>query len=226
MNPIFDKYELFVFDLDDTLVKTEKYHYIAWMHILKQELGNEFSITYEEYILKVHSNAGSPVKDYLHDELHIADYEGIISKKNTYFIELIQKCAEHLRLVDGVTEMITAIIESNKQFVIVSNSVKTCVDYMGVLFPILKLSTKNYYREMLKNKKPHPECYLRVVQDFPNKRMIGFEDSITGIHAITQVNEIDVVFINSESYPYYDYIVKNYNLSYKCENYYTFHEIC
>jgi hypothetical protein len=52
-------------------------------------------------------------------------------------------------------------------------------------------------------------------------KMIGFEDSITGIHAITQVKEIDVVFINSKSYPYYDYILNNYSLKYKCENYFN-----
>jgi beta-phosphoglucomutase len=219
MQQIIDKYDLFVFDLDDTLVKTEKCHYMVWLRVLKEELGPSFSITYEEYILKVHSNTGSPVKDFLHDYLNITDYEKLISKKNEYFIEFIQKYPEKFNLIDGITEMIHAIIDANKQFIIVSNSTKATINYMCELFPILKLSTKNYYREMFNNKKPHPECYLKVLHDFPNMRMIGFEDSITGIHAITQVKEIDVVFINSKSYPYYEYILTNYNLKYKCENY-------
>ena len=81
MEQIIDNYDLFVFDLDDTLVKTESFHYIAWMQVLKEQLGPTFSLTYEEYILKVHSNKGSPVKDYLQDVLHINDYEKLISKK-------------------------------------------------------------------------------------------------------------------------------------------------
>jgi len=219
MQQIIDNYDLFVFDLDDTLVKTERYHYIAWEYVLKCELGSLFSITYDEYILQFHSNKGSPVKDYLHDVLHITEYEKLISKKNEYFIQYIQKYPEAVKLMDGVSEMINAIMHADKKFIIVSNSIKDTIDYVCELFPILKLSTKNYYRELFKNKKPHPECYLRVVEDFPNMKIIGFEDSITGIHAITQVKDIDVVFINSKSYPYYEYILNNYNLKYKCENY-------
>lgn len=219
MQQIVDMYDVFAFDLDDTLVKTERFHYIAWMHILKQHLGPAFSLTYEEYIFKVHSNKGSPVKDYLQDVLHINDYEKLINQKNDYFIEIIKTYPEKFQLVSGITELINAIIFTGKQFVIVSNSIKDTIDNMCELFPILKLSTKNYYRELFKNKKPHPECYLKVVEDFPNMKMIGFEDSITGIHAITQVKDIDVVFINSKSYPYYDYILNNYSLKYKCEDY-------
>lgn len=219
MKQIIDNYDLFVFDLDDTLVKTERFHYIAWMQVLKEQLGPTFSLTYEEYILKVHSNKGTPVKDYLQDVLHISEYEKLISKKNEYFMNIIKTYPEKFQLVGGITELINAIIVAGKQFVIVSNSIQSTIECMGELFPILKISTKNYYRELFKNKKPHPECYLKVVEDFPNMKMIGFEDSITGIHAITQVKEIDVVFINSKSYPYYDYILNNYNIKYKCEDY-------
>lgn len=69
------------------------------------------------------------------------------------------------------------------------------------------------------NKKPHPECYLRVVEDFPNNRMVGFEDSITGIHSMTQVKSIDVIFINNKSYYYYDFIINNYELKMTILNY-------
>ena len=35
-NNIFKTYDLFIFDLDDTLVKTEEYHYDAWLKTLQQ----------------------------------------------------------------------------------------------------------------------------------------------------------------------------------------------
>jgi hypothetical protein len=49
-----------------------------------------------------------------------------------------------------------------------------------------------------------------VVQDFPNLRMIGFEDSITGIHSITQVPNIKTYFINTPDYYHYNYIIETY----------------
>jgi beta-phosphoglucomutase-like phosphatase (HAD superfamily) len=110
-------------------------------------------------------------------------------------------------------EYLTNIINLNKEFVIVSNSLKSNIDFFSELFPILKKSSKNYYREILKNKKPNPECYLTVIRDFPSRKMIGFEDSITGIHAITAVPEIKTMFINTSDYYHYDYIMKNYDVT-------------
>jgi len=60
---------------------------------------------------------------------------------------------------------------------------------------------------------------MRVVEDFQNNRMVGFEDSITGIHSMTQVKSIDVIFINNKSYYYYDFIINNYELKMTIVNY-------
>jgi len=88
------------------------------------------------------------------------------------------------------------------------------------MFPILNQAKKIYTREMFTHKKPDPECYLQVLRDFPNKTMIGFEDSLTGIHSIVHSKKIDVVFVNNKSYPYYQYIVDTYkSIKYTCENY-------
>ena len=49
--------------------------------------------------------------------------------------------------------------------------------------------------------------------------MIGFEDSITGIHAMINSKLIDVVFINNNEYPYYRSILETYPVKYICESY-------
>ena len=72
---------------------------------------------------------------------------------------------------------------------------------------------------MMINKKPNPECYLKVCSDFPNSKKIAFEDSLTGIHALSLVPCIKSVFINSTDYYYYDYIIKNYDLLLIINNY-------
>jgi len=219
MYKFIEKYDLFIFDLDDTLVKTEFFHYKSWLYVLKEELGNHFHIDFNYYVSKFHSNKSDSIKDYLTNELNIIDYIRLINKKNNIYIDYIRKEEKNFKLIDGVIELLETIIKSNKKFVIVSNSLKSNVDYFSDLFPILKKSSKNYYREILINKKPHPECYMRVVEDFQNNRMVGFEDSITGIHSMTQVKSIDVIFINNKSYYYYDFIINNYELKMTIVNY-------
>ena len=84
--------------------------------------------------------------------------------------------------------------------------------FFSELFPILKKSSKNYSRELFKIKKPNPECYFKVLDDFPNMRKVGFEDSITGIHAITQIPEITTYYINKSNYVHHEYILNNYKV--------------
>jgi len=221
MEDIINKYDLFVFDLDDTLVKTEKYHYMAWLFILKQEFGDAFTMTYNEYISRFHSNKHDHVKTYLLNNLGLTDSENIIYRKNTYYIDLLKQNETSLQVVNGAQDFLKMIVNYNKKFVIVSNSSKTNVDYFTALFPILQMSSKNYYREMMIHKKPHPECYLNVINDYPNIRVVGFEDSITGIHAMSQVPDIDVSFINTENYYYYNDIIKIYSPKYVFNDYTT-----
>lgn len=219
MAELISKYDLFIFDLDDTLVKTENYHYNAWLRVFKNELGNDFHIDFATFISKFHSINPDSIKFYLQDELKIENWESILQKKNKLYLETIVLEQKNIKMIDGIDNFLHEIIKNNKKFVIVSNSLKSNVDFFSELFPVLKNSSKNYYRELFKNKKPNPECYLKVVEDFPNCRMVGFEDSITGIHAMTQVQNIDTIFINHLDYYYYNYIIENYKINMVIKDY-------
>ena len=218
-NSLIDNYDLFIFDLDDTLIKTENYHYVAWLTVLKEVKNDNFNIDFNTFCSKFHSNKENNIKTYLLDELNITNYDKIIEKKNRLYLEIITKESEKIELLEGAFDFLNKIINNNKKFVIVSNSLKNNVDFFTSVFPILQKSSKNYYRELFTNKKPNPECYLKVVDDFPNHKMIGFEDSITGIHAMTLVNSIDTIFINNKNYYYYNFIITNYNINKTIINY-------
>ena len=212
MDGLIEKYDLFIFDLDDTLVKTEKYHYEAWLKTLKEIVGKDFYIDYNFFCSKFHSMIEKSIKIYLENDLNLYNYKEIIEYKNNYYMNIIKENKSYITLVDGAESFINKICDSNKNFIIVSNSPKEQIEFFLELFPVLKKSSKNYYREILKNKKPNPECYQKVLIDFPNKRLVGFEDSITGIQSITQVPEICTYFINTYDYIHYDYILHNYNV--------------
>jgi beta-phosphoglucomutase-like phosphatase (HAD superfamily) len=220
MKYIINNYDLFIFDLDDTLIYTENYHYDAWIETLKNNINNNFSISHDYFFSKFHTINKDGIKNYLSNELNLVDPNKIISEKNNIYIELIKKESQNIKMVDGAKDLLELIISNNKKFVIVSNSLKSNIDFYSELFPILKHSSKNYYREMFQNKKPNPECYLSVVDDFPNERKIGFEDSITGIEALTQVRDITHIFINNSKYIHYDYIINTYKTIIIIKNYF------
>jgi beta-phosphoglucomutase-like phosphatase (HAD superfamily) len=151
------------------------------------------------------------IRIYLENELNLKNYDEVISYKNMYYLNLIKENKDKIEMIEGFDIFVNKIIESNKEFIIVSNSPKAQIELFSNIFQILQKSSKNYYRETFNKRKPNPECYETVVKDFLGKKMVGFEDSITGIHAITQVSEIVTYFINEPSYVYYDYIKQNYN---------------
>jgi beta-phosphoglucomutase-like phosphatase (HAD superfamily) len=222
MIDIINNYDLFIFDLDDTLVKTEHLHYEAWLNIIRKNVCKNFFFDYSIYCSIFHSNKIDNIKKYLKNKLLILDVESIIKEKNIYYLNLIYENKDKLKLIDGVFELLTNIINNNKKFVIVSNSTKKNVDFFCELFPILNKCVKKYYSEILNFKKPDPICYMKVVEEFPNKKIIGFEDSITGINSMSNVKEIDTIFINNKDYFHYNYIIENYNIKLTIENYNIF----
>ena len=153
--------------------------------------------------------------------LKIDNIEKVIEIKNENYYKIINENKNNLKMIDGCEEFMNMILEKNKKFIIVSNTFKKQIDFFSELFPILKKSSKNYYKEILKYKKPNPECYLKVINDFPNEQIVGFEDSITGIHSITQVPDIFVYYINDDNYYHNEYILHNYKVEH-IKNYNNF----
>ena len=215
-----NNYDLFIFDLDDTLVNTEYYHYIIWLKTLKSFINNDFYFDFNFFCFKFHSNNLDGIKNYIINELNLNMFELIINTKNENFLNFIKNESHNIKLIVGAKKFINHLLNNNKKFIIVTNSSKDILEFYLNLFPILQKSTKNYYREIFKIRKPSPECYLHVINDFPTDKKISFEDSITGIHALSQTNnEIDIVFINNENYYYYYEIIQNYKIKKYIKNF-------
>jgi len=56
MNNIISDYDLFIFDLDDTIFMTEKLHNKAWNITLSHYLNKDFSLDFKKYCSIFHSN--------------------------------------------------------------------------------------------------------------------------------------------------------------------------
>ena len=202
-----EDYDLFVFDLDGTIIDTEIYHHKAWNIALSSYLSKEIILSYDEYCKNFHINKQNGIHNYLKTEYNITDVS-IFDFKNDIYQNFLNN--NNINFIGGVDKLINSIIESNKKFVIVTNTSSSNIDILIKKIPILSHSIKICTKELFKNKKPNPECYLKIIEDFPTERKIGFEDSLSGIHALTQVPEIKCMFIQEKSYYHYNMILENY----------------
>jgi len=73
MNNIIKEYDLFIFELDDTIIKTENYHYSTWLKVLKNRIDINFSISFEYFCEKFHSKDSENINKYLINQLLLYD---------------------------------------------------------------------------------------------------------------------------------------------------------
>jgi len=223
MTHSLNDYDLFVFDFDGTIMDTEKIHYKAWINILQTHIDKNIFFDYNTYIKNFHTIDVTNKKKYLLMKYDIEDY--YIQNYNTLY-ELKQKEYNKLinenevLLVNNFENIINFIHENNKKFVIVTNTSIKNINFFSEKYPII---TKNvdriYTKENFIKKKPHPECYLKVINDYPNHKIIGFEDSLYGFHCLYQVDKIKPVYIYHDDYYYNTHIIKTYNNIIVCTDY-------
>jgi beta-phosphoglucomutase-like phosphatase (HAD superfamily) len=202
-------HDLFIFDLDDTILMTEHIHYELWLSVLKKYVGSDFRMTYNEFCSIFHTSIHGGVERYLNDTLGLNGQE-VIQFKNQLYIQKLKDCPKEFRLNEGCEEFLKDIVGKGKQFVIVTNTRRMIVDTILDQLPILKLSSRTYCREDMIAPKPSHLCFSQVLDDFQCKRPVIFEDSLTGILAARSSPCKDVVFVNKPSYIHYDMIVENY----------------
>ena len=211
-------YDLFVFDFDGTIMDTEKIHYKAWINTLQSQVNNKIFFDYSEYIKHFHTIDVSNKKKYLLIKYDIQNYDTLYELKQKEYNKLINE--NEISLVKGFENIINFINQNNKKFVIVTNTSIKNINFFSVKYPII---TKNvdriYTKENFIRKKPHPECYLKILNDYPNNRIIGFEDSLYGFHCLYQVDKIKPVYIYHNDYYYNEYIIKTYNNIIVCTDY-------
>jgi D-arabinose 5-phosphate isomerase GutQ/beta-phosphoglucomutase-like phosphatase (HAD superfamily) len=213
------QYDLFVFDFDGTIMDTEKIHCKSWNNVISNYLDKKIFITMDNYQKYFHSLTKNSAKNYLTIFYNIKeeDYDQLYKLKQNMYEELIQK--EDINFIKGADIFLKYLIENKKKIIIVSNTSKKFIDYYTLKFPILKDIYKIYTKELFVNRKPNPECYLHIVNEYKDYKIIGFEDSLLGINSLYQVNDIVSVLIYDKDYYYNDLIIEKYNNIIVLENY-------
>jgi arabinose-5-phosphate isomerase len=200
-------YDLFVFDFDGTILDTEKHHCKAWNKSTKKNIP---LIDYYKYFHSLDKKYSRMYLNINHN-IEINNFDELYSTKQKIYNEMIQEENENIQFIIGCYDLLEFIINNNKDFVIVTNTSIKNINIFKLKYPILNKALKIYTKEDFLVKKPNPECYLKIVNTYKNKKIIGFEDSLPGIHALYQVSDITPVYINNNNYYYNDYIKNKYS---------------
>ena len=203
------KYDLFIFDFDGTLLDTEKYHCKAWNNALSKEKNYNIEIKINDYCKYFHSLTPMMSRNYLKILYDVDNYDYIYKKKQHEYEKIITN--ENINFINGAENFLNFILKNNKKFIIVTNTSNKFIELFKSKHPILNKATKIYTKENFINRKPNPECYLRIANEYKNEKKIGFEDSLIGIHALYQVFDITPVMIHNMNYYYNIEIINKYN---------------
>jgi len=205
-------YDIYIFDIDDTLVQTEQYHYQAWKTVL---LNFHCDLSPDIFFRTFHALENETSIPHYIDSLPIeVSYKELREMKKKEFIRILSSTV--VQMTPGAESFLHRILDQNKQFVLVTNSTEEILSLYVEQFPILSRALRHYTQETHILPKPHPECYMRVLDDFPNHTKVVFEDSLVGIHSAYHAcspYKIPVYFVNREEYFYKEYIASHYSVT-------------
>ena len=207
-----DDYDVFIFDFDGTILNTEPYHFKAYLKSF-QDLGVDFNfdLDFNKYCKMLHNIDRTEFNSVLNK--YTIDYIKLYEQKSTNFLEIVKKDfgIKINKFIGNCDVFLKKLKERNKELVMVTNSSIVSINQFKKLVPELELFDKIYTKEDFMKKKPDPECYLKVQKIYAsqNKRMIAFEDSFQGFHALSFATQMKQMFIDPYHY-YYSGFIKEY----------------
>ena len=207
-----DKYEIFIFDLNNCIVDVEQYHYQAWLATLRNIYGSNFNFSFDYFCEKFHPKNHDSIENYLTQVLKLENLilKDIMKQKNDIYIKLIKN--NKIELINGFDKFIDNLSKNNKKFVIVSDTFKDNIDYFINLFPILKNADNFYYREKFNSNKLTKDNYLSIIDHYKNFKICYFTYYIIVIDSLFDCS-IKLIYLNNNNHDiYYDSIINKYNI--------------
>ena len=186
-----------IFDMDGTLIDTEKYYRIFWPKALA-EFGYHMT---DEQALSMRS-LGRPfavahLKEMFGEEL---DYYAVRDKRK----ELMEVCLdkEGIELKPGAVELLTWLKEHQ-----IRAAIATATDMERTSKYLAKLGLREYFDEiisatMVKEGKPSPDIYLYACKQLGRKpqECIAVEDSLNGVLSAYRAG-CKVVMVTDQTQP-------------------------
>ena len=169
-----------IFDKDGTLHDTEKVFLRAWRLAAEELQVPDIDAT-------IVACTGKNIPDiarYWHEKYPSIPFDAYLPRRQYHFHRIIGE--EGVPVKAGAHEMLSYLKEKN-----IKIGMATSSPYDEVVAQLQETQMLAYFDtivtgDMVKNGKPHPECYLMAAKalDVMPKNCIGVEDSLNGVRAV------------------------------------------
>ena len=188
-------YEIYIFDLDGTIIDSERQHYQAY----NMQLQNK--ISFDKYCSIFHN-----VEKSKFCKMNNIDK----SRKEKDFKKLYSLNPKYIK---GFERFFKQLILHGKTICVVTKSSKDRCNFIKFLHPILNNVDIWITSDDVKRGKPHPESYIKALNKFIHihdlNKIVIFEDSYTGFLCLEHIYNVNKYFIMDKDYVYYDKISKD-----------------
>jgi HAD superfamily hydrolase (TIGR01509 family) len=202
----------FLFDLDGTILKTDKLHYDSYKYAF-QKLDKDF-VSYETFLKKINENR---LKDFLFEiySLNNSKYAALKEHKENFISNI-----NAIEFIPGAEDLLNIIKDNNLNYCIVTNTTKTTVKLFKDKNKIFSLFENIITGDDVMSKKPNPECYKLAISKFykNEKHIVGFENTIAGMEALKHITSKTYYVLCDENESLYkdfikedSYIINNFN---------------
>ncbi len=180
-------YNVFFFDFDGLLVDTEPLYYQACLRTW-QSYGISIEMDYPTYY--AWSSLGKETfcslftSTFPETAVYFPRY---FQDRNRLYQSLLQE--KKVSLLPGVASFLSYLASLNKKMGVVTNSPLSVIAKMRAFLPELEVLQFWVTRECYERAKPFPDSYRYAYERFvlPGEKVIGFEDSIKGLRALSKI---------------------------------------
>jgi len=168
-----------IFDMDGTLVDTEKYHYSAVAKVLK-DYGIRY--TYEDHLNKFTGSGSELLFKTVFKENNLDNnVDEAVHKKTEYFGEMIEEGG--VDLLVGLDDFLIDLKENGIRLMVASGSRKEIILEVLEKTRILDFFEIIVSGREVENPKPAPDIFLRVMElaNLKAENCVVFEDAINGV---------------------------------------------
>jgi len=172
-----------IFDMDGVIVDTNPYHRIALKEFCEKH-GYHLSDDYLKAKIFGRTNAdwlGELFQGKL-SEKQLREYE---EEKEQLFRDIY---TPYIKPLDGLVKFLYHLKEYGIPCAIATSAPVSNVDFVLDQLQIREFFQTIIHGNMIKKSKPHPEIYQKTVKilGFPARRVVVFEDSLSGVESAAQ----------------------------------------
>lgn len=196
---VLNSYDIILFDFDGLLVDTEPLHFAAYKEMC---LRNQVILNWDftRFCKEAHGSANGIWKIFQREfpQLFINSSQELRYREKKEIYQELLKTA-FLRLMPGVKAFLGALAKSTVLSAVVTNSPGSHVGVIRKRLAILDSIPLWITREDYTLAKPAPDGYLLAIEKLgKKKRIVGFEDTVKGIHAL-QAAKVEAVLVAPKS---------------------------